>query len=501
MNIKNKTKQLLTALLIAGSMASCGDKFLDADIYSGKDSEEAMTSISSVGLALNGIYYRLCYYYFSGNYATMIGDIASDISYWNAQAQHFNNIYSMTYSDTESYLRYIWSYGYKVVDNSTRIINDAPALAENSTSEEKKEVNEYIAEAYALRAYAYWNMAQIYCHQIKVDGKDFSNEMGMVLVDSPVDPSNPQIKRATLGQTYDQIVSDLNNAIKYFDLAGGDRGSMFYMGEASTYGLLARVNLYLEDWEAASSNAAKAIEKWGKTSLTYTDAGYKALYNGGNSNTESLFGLAINASNSYAANSCGNLWSTYGFSPSPYCLSLYGENDVRKAIQQWEVKNGVSTLGTAIPIYKSGKFSDYSTGNLQNGTNYLINAPEMFLIQAESAVKSASGTLADAQEALLVVAKRNLDITSVSDLPQTKDELMQFIKEERARELIQEGHRLWDLRRWGKPANLSAFNAPNIEYSYENVDLTDFLFPIPAREINTGAGVEQNPNWASVQPH
>lgn len=492
---------MLATVLLAGSLASCGDKFLDTDIYTGKDSEEAMTNVSSVGLALNGIYYRLCYFYFSGNYATMIGDIASDISYWNAQAQHFNNIYSMTYTDTESYLRYIWSYGYKVVDNATRIINDAPAISENSTAEEKKEVNEYMAEAYALRAYAYWNMAQIYCHQIKVAGRDYSNELGMVLVNSPVDPNNPQIKRATLGETYDQIMSDLNNAVKYFDLAGGDRGSMFYMGEASTYGLLARVNLYLENWDAASSNADKAIKKWGKTELTYTSEGYKALYNGGNSNTESLFGLAINASNSYAANSCGNLWSTYGYSPSPYCLSLYGDNDVRKAIQLWDEKNGASTLGTAIPIYQSGKFSDYSTGNLQNGTNYLINAPEMFLIQAEAAVKSASGTLADAQDALLVVAKRNLDITSTSDLPQTKEGVMQFIKEERARELVQEGHRLWDLRRWGEPANLSAYNAPNIEYSYKNVDLTDFLFPIPAREINTGAGVEQNPNWAAVQPH
>lgn len=493
--------KLLSAILIAGSLTSCGDKFLDADIYSGKDSEEAMTNVSSVELALNGIYYRLCYFYFSGNYATMIGDIASDISYWNAQAAHFNNIYSMTYTDTESYLRYIWSYGYKVIDNATRIINGAPEIADKSTAEEKLEIAEYLAEAYALRAYAYWNMAQIYCHQVMVDGRSFSNEMGLVLLDTSVDPTNPQIKRATVGQTYDQIVSDLNNAIHNFDVAGGDRGSMFFMGVSSTYGLMARVKLYLENWDDAYNNAEKAIQEWGKTELTYTKEGYKALYNGGNSNSESLFGLAINSSNSYAANSCGTLWSTYGFSPSPYCLSLYSDNDVRKAIQQWDSKNGASTLGTAVPIYQSGKFSDYSTGNMQNGTNYLINAPEMFLIKAEAALKSSTLTLADAQDALLVVAKRNLAITTTADLPQTTDGVMQFIKEERARELVQEGHRLWDLRRWGAPANLAAYNAPNIQYSYVNVDLTDFLFPIPAREINTNSGVEQNPNWAQVQPH
>lgn len=72
----------------------------------------------------------------------------------------------------------------------------------------------------------------------------------------------------------------------------------------------------------------------------------------------------------------------------------------------------------------------------------------MFLIIAEANLKSTNGTVANAQKALLTVAKRNAAITSVADLPTTANELMSFIKEERARELFQEGMRLWDLRRW-----------------------------------------------------
>ena len=151
-----------------------------------------------------------------------------------------------------------------------------------------------------------------------------------------------------------------------------------------------------------------------------------------------------------------------------------------------------------VPVYAGGKFSHYSSKNPAYATNYLVNAPEMYLILAEANLKL--NDLNAAKEALLVVAKRNLAITSVSDLPGDASALYAFLKDERARELFQEGLRLWDLRRWGDPAQVEAYNAPNIAYRYNNYDISNLVYPIPESEINANWGVTQTDGWAGTLP-
>ncbi|MDE6265006.1 MAG: RagB/SusD family nutrient uptake outer membrane protein, partial [Paramuribaculum sp.] len=63
-----------------------------------------------------------------------------------------------------------------------------------------------------------------------------------------------------------------------------------------------------------------------------------------------------------------------------------------------------------------------------------------------------------------------------------------------------EGHRLWDLRRWNISTGLAAYDYPNIKWGIKNVQLGNFVFPIPDDEINAGFGVEQTPGWADVRP-
>ena len=149
-------KNILKAFAIATlgfSLSSCGESFLETDYYKGIDSEGGLSSVSNISTALNGTYYNLFYYYFAGNYAVSIGDIPTDISYWNSKTNHFNNIYTYTVVDTDTYLNSIWKYGYKVADNATRVIQASQALYEGSNAEEKAQLDQLMAEAYALRGY------------------------------------------------------------------------------------------------------------------------------------------------------------------------------------------------------------------------------------------------------------------------------------------------------------------------------------------------------------
>ena len=259
-------KNILKAFAIATlgfSLSSCGESFLETDYYQGIDSEGGLSSVSNISTALNGTYYNLFYYYFAGNYAVSIGDIPTDISYWNSKTNHFNNIYTYTVVDTDTYLNSIWKYGYKVADNATRVIQASQALYEGSNAEEKAQLDQLMAEAYALRGYAELMLVNIYAHQVKVNGTDFSSEPGIVVLDQAPIEALAQVSRSTVGESYTAILSDFDNAISHFDAAGGDRGSILYMNKAAVYGLLARTNLYLENWSDAKQYAQQALTEKG----------------------------------------------------------------------------------------------------------------------------------------------------------------------------------------------------------------------------------------------
>ncbi len=491
--MKKLILKAFSLLVLAGGVSSCGDEFLETDYFGGIDVDTGLSNVTNIGTALNGTYYRLYYYPFAGNYAIILGDISTDLAYWNTSTSHLNSLYQYTVLDTDIALSGIWNYGYKVADNASRVIQAGNALYGELNEAEKAELDIYLAEAYALRAYAHLMLVNIYGHQVKVNGTDFSSEPGIVVIDTPIQAFT-EVSRSTVGRTYEAIVADFKASLDHFTAAGGDRGSVTYFNRAAVYGLLARTQLYLEDWDNAAENAQKALDAAGITSLAYTADTYQSLYSATSKNVETLFALAITGVQNWSANSAGTMWSTYSYGPSPYLLSLYADTDCRTSIMSM-----ASAPGSTSPEYNGGKYSVHTSGNPAYATNYIVNAPEMFLIIAEANAKSPSGSLAAAQQALLTVAKRNSAITTADQVGTTKDEVLSFLKEERARELFQEGLRLYDLRRWDESANVYAYKAPDIAFTYTGYKISNLVYPIPVDEINSGFGVTQN-DWSSTMP-
>lgn len=486
-------KSFIGVSLIA-SMSSCGDKFLEVDYTGGVESEGALNSPSVIEYALNGTYVRLLNYYFASDYANNIGDVASDIVYRTGSTGHFSNIYQFTYQDTDGYLSGIWNYGYKVVDNSARIIEACENLLPEATGYDEEDLMLFEAEARCLRAYANLVMVNVFCHQAMVDGTSYLNQPGLVLVENPI-VAYAHVERSTIGETYNFIIDDLQTAIDLFEELGGDRGDVYYMNEAAAYGLLARANMYLENWTDAASAAKSALDIAGIDELAYTVDEYMALYDGGDSNIESFFTLGIDSTNSFGANSSGTLYNNYGFSPSPYLYSLFGEDDVRLSLMFFYLTN--ENPEDYMNNFCAGKFWN-GGGNIQTATMSMIGAPEMFLIEAEAFANL--NQISNAQEALYVVAHRNPEISSTTDLPSTQSELISFIYDERARELFQQGFRLWDLRRWNIRCNLNAIGAPEIGWGLPGQQLGNMIYPIPVDEINAGFGVTQNEGWSNARP-
>ena len=63
--------------------------------------------------------------------------MAGDMAYLNGSANHWTTINHYSVTADDSYLSSIWEYGYKVVDNSARIIKAGKEL-ESTTADSDK---------------------------------------------------------------------------------------------------------------------------------------------------------------------------------------------------------------------------------------------------------------------------------------------------------------------------------------------------------------------------
>lgn len=90
-----------------------------------------------------------------------------------------------------------------------------------------------------------------------------------------------------------------------------------------------------------------------------------------------------------------------------------------------------------------------------------------------------------------------------------QDELREAIRNERALELVGEGHRFYDLKRWGETYALKKLKesrqalVENTTFCYKPEDLTNIeayklTWPIPESEMNGNQKIIQNPGYQSV---
>lgn len=125
-----------------------------------------------------------------------------------------------------------------------------------------------IAQAKVLRAYSYMLLAPQYqfapLTNVKAEGKKGADLPCVPLVTGePVDFTNNP--RATVAEIYNFVLEDLNYAVE--KLEGASRESKMYIDGNVAYGMRARANLILGNWEAAYNDAVKAAEGYEPASI------------------------------------------------------------------------------------------------------------------------------------------------------------------------------------------------------------------------------------------
>lgn len=128
---------------------------------------------------------------------------------------------------TQSNVQAFWYFSYHIISSANGVINTVKDGASAATDQIK-------GENYFLRALAELNLVTMYAKPYTVD----RTAPGIVLVTGDSDDS----KRATVEESYNQIVSDLQNAIRLMNKKRGNNG---YASKEAAQGLLTRVYLYM----------------------------------------------------------------------------------------------------------------------------------------------------------------------------------------------------------------------------------------------------------------
>ena len=478
-------KFLTIGLVLAFGLSACS---LDSTNYDDSDAGSAFTDLRSVKSGTTGAYYYVGHYAFLGNYAVALGDFCAGISMGSSSSGHFYAYSNFSFSDTSAELSNLWECGYKIITNATRTINGANQLMEAGaiTESELPEAYAYIGQCYALKALAAYYLVNYFA--LPYSSANASTP-GILLVDEEVPSADQQVSRATVQESYDQIIKDITSAENAFNQAGSDGieaatggDDAFYMTPMGLAALKARVYMALGQYDTAETAAKEALALKGATGYAAdnlpSDADYLSMWTSLNESDEDLFTVKKSSEDNLSANALNTLYGSYYATLQNSAINTLSDTDIRLQLVQPGDNGGQTTAKY------NGIATSAATSNIP-----VMRKSEMSLIIAEC--EARANRIQEAQNYLFYTAKRDKSITAPSQLPDNRDDLLKFISEERIREFMGEGHRFIDARRMGDMVKMDNFN---------DWDIQKFVFPIPAGEINSGFGATQNEGWSDNLP-
>lgn len=220
-----------------------------------------------------------------------------------------------------------WTFFYKIITSANNIIAYVP---DGQFSEEAK--NSVVGQALALRAFAYYNLINIY--QLTYDGNE--SAPGVPIYTEPTDKKTEGKGRGTVSDVYTQINSDLDLAISKLSNASEQR-SKSNIDLYTAYGLKARVALMQRDWSTAKTMAQNALGKPGLSLMNNNElgSGFNSL-----DNPEWIWGAQVVEAQagglySFMAHMDGAESGGYaknsGVTISRWLYDIMDDNDVRKS--------------------------------------------------------------------------------------------------------------------------------------------------------------------------
>lgn len=361
----------------------------------------------------------------------------------------------------------LWKYSYNHIYVYNTIIDNVMSSID-ATEDYKKSIR---AEALMGRAFEYLGLVNAYAKHY--DKATATTDLGVPLtLDGNI---NKTLQRATVQEVYDQIKKDLDEAA--IDLPDRPRLNVFRASKPVGYGMLARMYLYMGNYEKALENAKISLE-------------YKSTLLNKQNYTVDFENWIYCSDLPYGADNPENIYVRF----LPYIFGLNGslyisqelsdlfdkENDMRYKLSCTEYLSGTDL---PLPIWLPGY-----------PVNVAMSTPEMYLIAAEC--EARIGTVDKAMHYIDQLRDaRIIHNTHLEGVVTNKDEALKIVLDERRKELAMTGcFRIIDLKRLNKEprfAKTIVHTINGVDYKLEP-NSPRYVFPIPLNVLQFNPDMPQN---------
>ena len=315
-------------------------------------------------------------------------------------------------------------------------------------------------------------------------------------------------------QLLDQAIQDFTDAAALLPTSW-DPSNVGRATQNSANGMLGKCLVFRGSWTKSSEDFAAALTAFGKISgiTLVPDFADNFAFDTENNN-ESLFEYQATQ-----AQGLDNVWLSNDFDISVGNASVYwgfysGQQQYGQGVFTGTAKLKASfdaadprlpvTMDATNAIQKyiaRDALDQVGVGSLNNPR--LLRYADVLLLEAEATLGSG-GSNATAIGFINEVRTRARQMVSGGTVPadfstseSSATVVMQWIMDERLRELAGEGQRWFDLRRWSTEGIISLDNAffspvvpANMNYQARNI-----FFPIPNSETDVNVNVQQNPGY------
>lgn len=491
--------------ILAASLSSCVNDWLDVAPSDGTDADAALTSSSDLDAVRTGMYKALkgnsSFVDYYGQQFFVYGDVHAGDDY------QYNNIggsnrasfyYDMNYQTASEFntSTVSWQSPYVVIGRANRIIAAAEGGKLSDAVEAKAKIEQYAAESKVLRALAHFDLVRIY-------GKPYTEDQGASLgvpLVTGVLESNAKPARSTVAEVYTQVVKDLTEAISSNALATETKPG--YVSVWGAKAILSRVYLNMGDYANALSVAEDIIKNSG-AALWTRDQYFNAWDASTPNESEFLFRLNVAGSDdNNDLNGIGNLQQRDGYkemvATKKFVDMLTSDpKDVRNNMfLPAKAEKEVIVYGTNKVFLNKLRGQG---GDLRNVTIVpIIRLSEVYLTAAECAFRNNDKT--KAVEYLNDLVKNRT--TTKASLATVDNITLDRILIERRKELIGEGQRYFDalrnnetITRYTSEADKGWHQTLSKEAQSFNRDYFKAIAAIPQAEINANPNIKQNTGY------